>query len=76
MTKKRFLLLALAALCLLVATDRGHAQAQAWPTRPVKFIAPFAAGGTPDTLGRIAAEHLREKLHQQYFVGTASAPAA
>ena len=67
MISKRKMLL-VAALCLLAATDRGYAQAQAWPTRPVKFIAPFAAGGTSDTLGRIAAEHLREKLHQQFFV--------
>jgi hypothetical protein len=66
MIKKRILLLALAALGLLAAVEHGHAQA--WPARPVKFIAPFAAGGTSDTLGRIAAEHLRDKLHQQFYV--------
>jgi tripartite-type tricarboxylate transporter receptor subunit TctC len=53
-------------LALVGATEHGYAQA--WPARPVKFIAPFAAGGTSDTLGRIAAEHLRARLHQQFYV--------
>ena len=39
-----------------------------WPSRPVRIIAPFAPGGTADTLGRIAAEHLSEALHQQFYV--------
>src|SRR5580704_8732673 len=66
MLKKRLLLLAFAMLAIVGATERSHAQA--WPTRPVKFIPPFAAGGTSDTLGRIAAQHLSEKLHQQFYV--------
>jgi tripartite-type tricarboxylate transporter receptor subunit TctC len=66
MIKKQILRLALVALGLMAATEQGHAQA--WPARTVKFIAPFAAGGTSDTLGRLAAEHLREKLHQQFYV--------
>jgi tripartite-type tricarboxylate transporter receptor subunit TctC len=66
MITKRMLLLAIMALGFVVGTDRGFAQA--WPTRTVKFIAPFAAGGTSDTLGRIAAEHLKDKLHQQLYV--------
>jgi tripartite-type tricarboxylate transporter receptor subunit TctC len=66
----KILLPALMLLGLLAATQHGNAQASSssWPTRPVKFIAPFAAGGTSDTLGRLAAEHLREKLHQQFFL--------
>jgi tripartite-type tricarboxylate transporter receptor subunit TctC len=63
---KRTMLLGCAALGLVSAT--GHSYAQAWPNKIVKFIAPFAAGGTSDTLGRIAAEHLRAKLHQQFYV--------
>ncbi|MCX7314887.1 MAG: hypothetical protein NTV56_25090 [Alphaproteobacteria bacterium] len=31
-------------------------RAQSWPTKPVKIVAPFAAGGAADTLGRIIAE--------------------
>jgi tripartite-type tricarboxylate transporter receptor subunit TctC len=66
MISKRIMLLGCAALGLVGAT--GHCYAQAWPSRMVKFVAPFAAGGTSDTLGRIAAEHLRAKLHQQFYV--------
>jgi tripartite-type tricarboxylate transporter receptor subunit TctC len=68
---QRKLLLALVALGLVGTAEQGHAQASSskdWPTRTVKFIAPFAAGGTSDTLGRIAAEHLRGKLGQQFYV--------
>jgi len=66
MINKRMLLLALVGLAVVGAAEQGHAQA--WPARTVKFIAPFAAGGTSDTLGRIAAEHLRSKLNQQFYV--------
>jgi tripartite-type tricarboxylate transporter receptor subunit TctC len=66
MINKLTMLLALVALGLPAAPPQSHAQA--WPTKPVKFIAPFAAGGTSDTLGRIAAEHLRDKLHQPFYV--------
>jgi len=44
------------------------AAAEEWPARPVRIIAPFAPGGTADTLGRIAAEQLSEAFHQQFFV--------
>jgi tripartite-type tricarboxylate transporter receptor subunit TctC len=66
MITQRILLLALVGSVLASATGDGHAQA--WPARPVKFIAPFAAGGTSDVLGRIAAEHLKAKLQQQFYV--------
>src|SRR6266853_6434107 len=42
--------------------------AQSWPTKPVKIVAPFAAGGAADTLGRIVAEPLSNLLHQQFYV--------
>ncbi|MGZ3410799.1 MAG: Bug family tripartite tricarboxylate transporter substrate binding protein [Xanthobacteraceae bacterium] len=44
------------------------ASAEDWPSRPVRIIAPFAPGGTADNLGRIAAEHLSDALHQQFYV--------
>ncbi|MEA2922922.1 MAG: hypothetical protein QOD25_44 [Alphaproteobacteria bacterium] len=43
-------------------------RAQSWPTKPVKIVAPFAAGGAADTLGRIIAEPLSNLLHQQFYV--------
>jgi len=33
--------------------------AQAWPSKPIRMIVPFAPAGTTDLLGRIAAEHLQ-----------------
>jgi tripartite-type tricarboxylate transporter receptor subunit TctC len=66
MINKSAILLALVCFGLMGAASQGYAQA--WPARTVKFIAPFAAGGTSDTLGRIAAEHLRARLHQQFYV--------
>jgi tripartite-type tricarboxylate transporter receptor subunit TctC len=43
-------------------------QAQEWPNKPVRIVAPFAPGGSADTLGRIIAEQLSEAFHQQFFV--------
>src|SRR5262245_55518787 len=60
----RVLLAALAAF----ASFAPQAQAQSWPSRPVKIIAPFAAGGAADTLGRIIAEQLTTAFHQQFFI--------
>jgi len=62
--RRRVLLAALAALVSFAS----QAQAQSWPSRPVKIIAPFAAGGAADTLGRIIAEQLTTAFHQQFFI--------
>src|SRR3954464_9295626 len=42
--------------------------AQTWPAKPVRIIAPFAAGGTADTLGRIVSAKLTESLGQNFIV--------
>jgi tripartite-type tricarboxylate transporter receptor subunit TctC len=42
--------------------------AQAYPSRPIKFIVPFPAGGTTDLLARILSQPLAEKLGQQIVV--------
>lgn len=51
---------------LALATTAG---AQEWPSRPVRVLIPFTAGGTADTLGRIAGQKLSESLHQQFIMG-------
>ena len=58
---KRILVLVLA----LAAMETG---AQAWPARPVRIIAPFAPGGSADTLGRIVAQKLTESLKENFMV--------
>lgn len=44
------------------------ANAQNWPTKPIKLIIPFAAGGTTDILGRLLAQQLTKDLGQNVIV--------
>jgi tripartite-type tricarboxylate transporter receptor subunit TctC len=44
------------------------ATAQPYPARPITIIAPFAAGGPNDTIGRILAERMRALLGQPVIV--------
>ena len=53
---------------------RGVAQAQAYPSRPVRFILPFAAGGVADVTARLAADKLGEKLGQRFVVENMAGP--
>jgi tripartite-type tricarboxylate transporter receptor subunit TctC len=39
--------------------------ADAYPTKPIRLIIPFAVGGSTDNLGRVLAARLSEKLGQQ-----------
>ena len=55
---------ALVAACLM----SGSAFAQQYPSKPVKIIIPFAAGGVTDLAGRLIAQRLSEKLGQQFFI--------
>lgn len=45
-----------------------RARANQWPTRPVKLIVPFAAGGTTDILARVVAAKMSEEFGQQFIV--------
>ena len=44
------------------------ASAPDWPVRPVRIVAPFAPGGSADTLGRVVAEKLTVKFKQNFIV--------
>ena len=44
------------------------AHAQEWPSGQVTIIVPFSAGSTPDSLARIVAEGLQERLKQPFIV--------
>jgi tripartite-type tricarboxylate transporter receptor subunit TctC len=64
--RRQFLRLA-AGAAALPAISR-IAMAQAWPTRPVRIIVGFAAGGTPDIVARLMGQWLSERLGQQFVV--------
>src|SRR5215813_3201832 len=60
--------LALALLGLVVAALPCPAQTPAWPTRQVKLIVPFGPGSTPDVVMRLIADHLQQRLGQNFIV--------
>jgi tripartite-type tricarboxylate transporter receptor subunit TctC len=62
----KFSALVIAAMAALSLTPA--AAQQDWPNKPVRIVAPFAPGGTADTLGRIAAEQLGEAIKGGQFV--------
>jgi tripartite-type tricarboxylate transporter receptor subunit TctC len=59
---------ATAALCLLNTAGVAHAQAQPWPSKPIKIIVGFAPGGTTDVMARVMAQSLGEALGQSVVV--------
>ena len=62
---KKLVLGIAAAATLAVA---GGAQAQAYPTKPITMIVPFAAGGPTDIIARIVADHMSKTLGQQLVI--------
>lgn len=49
------------------AISIAHAQTASYPSRPVRLVVPFAAGGTNDILGRIVADKFAERLGQPFI---------
>src|SRR4030095_14121733 len=59
-----------ALLLLLVLAAPTALHAQAWPNKPIRYIVPFAPGGTTDILGRMVAAGLSNTLGQPVGVET------
>jgi tripartite-type tricarboxylate transporter receptor subunit TctC len=55
----------LASLLLLSGVFAARAQ---YPEKPVKIVVPVAAGGGVDVMARLLAQHLGERMHQQFVV--------
>jgi tripartite-type tricarboxylate transporter receptor subunit TctC len=60
--------LALGLCCLGLCGIADARAADAYPTRPVRWIVPFTPGGTTDILARIFGQRLSERLGQQFVI--------
>ena len=64
--RRKFLQLAAGAAALPVTAR--VAGAQAYPSRPVRWIVSFAAGGPNDIVARIVGQYLSDHLGQQFII--------
>src|SRR6185369_4023712 len=58
----------LVVLLALAGLAAGPAFAQAWPSKPVRWIVPFSAGGPADVIARVVGPKLSERLGQPVIV--------
>ena len=58
----------LQGITLAAAITSSAAMAQAWPTKPISLVVPFAAGGTTDVLARALGERLSRALGQPVII--------
>lgn len=56
----------------LMLWSAGAATAQTYPTKPVRYIVPFPAGGSPDLVGRLLSDRLSKLWLQQVVVDNRS----
>ncbi len=58
----------LAALALLTASQAVLAQTANYPSKPIKLIVPYAAGGPTDIVARVVGQKLTERINQQLVI--------
>ena len=68
MTLHRRQFLRLAASAAALPAFSRSAWAQAYPTRPINLIVTFPPGSAPDIIARLAAQHMSERLGQQFVI--------
>src|SRR6266498_2021533 len=64
--RRHFQRLAASAIALAVAASR--AGAQAWPSRPVRWIVGYAPGGGNDIVARLMGQWFSERLGQPFVI--------
>src|SRR3981189_925313 len=57
-----------AGIAFIAALMATNARAADYPTRPIKLVVPYAAGGPTDVLGRLVGEYLGRDLKQAVIV--------
>jgi hypothetical protein len=72
--RRGFLYLTAGAVSLPAASR--FVLAQAYPSRPVRIIVGFGAGGAPDILARLMGQWLSERLGQQFMISGTESPRA
>jgi tripartite-type tricarboxylate transporter receptor subunit TctC len=60
--------LSMVTACGLLLIMPGAACPQAYPSKPIRLIVPFAAGGSPDITSRLVANELSRQMGQQVVV--------
>ncbi|HWI15277.1 MAG TPA: tripartite tricarboxylate transporter substrate binding protein, partial [Burkholderiales bacterium] len=60
--------IAYAAACAAVLLGSAAVGAQSYPKGPVRLVVPYPPGGGADTLARLVAGKMRDKLGQQVIV--------
>lgn len=64
-SRRRLLAAAGAALCFAIPA---FAQAQTYPTKPVKLVVPYPPGGPTDIVARLVAQKLSDAMGQQFII--------
>lgn len=59
---------AFATATIAATAFAAHAQSGAWPTKPVRVVVPFAAGGSTDIIARVLTARLTQEFGQQFIV--------
>ena len=62
------LVLMLLTACFWASAAHAQTADARWPERPIRFIVPFTAGSSSDTVARLVAQKLGERLGQQLVV--------
>lgn len=68
MRKLAWIVLRMAAMATLASSAASAVGAEAYPTRPIRFVVPFAPGGSTDTLARTIGIKMSDSMGQQIVV--------
>ena len=68
MLSRRHILQSASAAAAMGLANTVRAQASAWPSKPVRVVVPFAAGGTTDIIARALAPELQRAFGQAFVI--------